>query len=292
MSYPLNKIEEVVERIEYERVLDDLSSLEQQEGFVERRLSLTEKTKGYLEFLGGISVGISVGIFTFIFSFLLFVWLLHIEVNPQTGISGKSPKEPLATADHVLPKYNDQETSEHHDEENSKETKNVLKYASQYFEQAAKWVSQKLKAGIVNVIEGFRLIIDKLKKVIGWDTEEPGKDFKERGAILPKKGFIQGTEETPKKTGGVYQQENPSRPAYSIQVGVFKNYSNADALKTRLIKRGYNAYVNFVGSERKGNLIKLCKVWIGEFTDKEKAMKVSMEIKKAEGLEAFVTMKE
>jgi len=292
MSYPLNKIEEVAERIEYERVLDDLSSLEQQEGFVERRLALTERTKGYLEFLGGISVGISVGIFTFIFNFLLFVWLLHIEVNPQTGIFGKSPKESLATADHVLLQHNYQETSKHQDEEESKETKNILKHASQYVEQAAKWVSQKLKAGAVTVIEGFRLIIDKLKKVTGWDTEEPSKDFKERGAILPKKGFIQGTEETPKKTGGGYQQENTSRTAYYIQVGVFKNYSNADALKTKLVKRGYNAYVNFVGSERKGNIIKLCKVWIGKFTDKEKAEKVTMEIKKAEGLEAFVTMKE
>jgi hypothetical protein len=50
--------------------------------------------------------------------------------------------------------------------------------------------------------------------------------------------------------------------------------------------------MNFVGSERKGKLIKLCKVWIGEFNNKEKAEKVSMEIEKAEGLEAFVTMKE
>lgn len=291
MSYPWNKIAEVVERIEYEKVLNELSSLEQQEGFVGKQLALTERTKGYLEFLGGLPVGIGVGVFAVICNFLLFVWLLHIEINPQTGISGKSSKESIATADHVLLQHNYQETSKHQDEEESKETKNVLKHASQYVEQAAKWVSQKLEAATINVIEGFRLITDKLKKVTGWDTKETGKDFKEKGSILPKKEFIQGTEET-KKTDEVYQQENSSGTAYYIQVGVFKNYSNADSLKTRLIKRGYNAYVTFVESERKRKHIKLCKVWIGEFTNKDKAEKVSMEIKNAEGLEAFVAMKE
>jgi len=291
MSYPWNKIEEVAERIEYERVLNELSLLEQQEGFVGKRLPLTERMKGYLELLGGLSLGISVGFFTVILNFLLFVFLLHIEVNPNTETSGKSSKESIATTAHLFPQYKYQEPPEYRYEEKSKETKNVLIQAGHYLEKSAKWVSQKLKAATINVIDGFRLITNKFKKITGWDTKEIGNDFKESRAILPKKEFIQGTQES-KKTDGVYQQDNSSSAAFYIQVGVFKNYSNADSLKTRLIKSGYNAYVTFIESGRKRNHIKLCKVCIGEFANKDMANKVSMEIKNAEGLEAFVAIKE
>jgi cell division protein FtsN len=292
MSHTWDEIKEVIEITENEKVFNELSSLEQQEGIIKRQLTISDRMRGYLEFLGKLSVGVSVGFFTIMFNFLLFVWFLHIEVNPQTGIFGKGSKESLATADHVLPQYNYQDASEHQDEEKSKETKTVLKHASQYVEQAAKWVSQKLKAGTINVIEGFHLITDKLKKVTGWDTVEVRKEIKEKNTVMPKEKISKQKAEAKKGVNAEFQLlRNPSKILYIVQAGVFINFSNADALKARLVKKGYNAYVVFLKPVRNDKLYTICKVWIGEFTNKEKAEKVSMEISKAEGLQTFVTFK-
>jgi hypothetical protein len=292
MSYPWNTIEEVIERTEYERVLSELSFFEQQEGFVKRLPTLTDRTKGYLGFLGKLSVGVSVGIFTVVFNFLLFSWLLHIEANPQTAKTfEKKLKEPSATVDHTLAQYSNLKPSEYRDKESSKEAKHVFERTSQYVEQAATWVSHRLEAGATSVMKRAQLFADKLLESVGWGTEEAGKGVKETGAVLPEEGFIRIKEEAKKEIDGLQQHKNPSRAVYTVQVGAFKNYSNAGALKARLIKRGYNAYVTFAGSEVKEKISKLCKVWIGEFNYREKAERVSEEIKKSEGLQAFVTLK-
>jgi cell division protein FtsN len=296
MSYPWNQIEEVIERTEYERVLSELSLFEQQEGFVRKQLTLTDRTKRYLDFLGKLSVGVSVGIFTVILNFLLFVWLLHIGVNPQAAKPfEKKFKEPSATVDHTLAQQNKLGTSEYGDKESSKEAKHVFERASQYVEQAATWVSNTLEAGTVDVMKGARLVADKLLESDGWGTEgaeEVGKGIKETGAVVPEEVLMRGKEEAKKEVNEFQQNNDPSRTFYTVQVGAFKDYSNADALKTRLIKRGYNAYVTFAGSESKERIFKLCKVWIGEFKDMENAERVSIEIEKAEGMQAFVTLKE
>ncbi|GBD97166.1 MAG TPA: hypothetical protein ENG83_02175 [Nitrospirae bacterium] len=79
MAYPSDEIKEVIERVENERASDELSSLEHEEGFAKKQLTLTERSRVYLEFLGELTVGIGVGVFSMIFNFILFVWLLHIE---------------------------------------------------------------------------------------------------------------------------------------------------------------------------------------------------------------------
>ena len=79
MSYSWDEIKVVIERRENERLKDELSFIEQKEEFVGKYVSVTERTKTYLEFLGELSIGVSIGIFSIIFNFLLFVWLLHIE---------------------------------------------------------------------------------------------------------------------------------------------------------------------------------------------------------------------
>jgi cell division protein FtsN len=296
MSYPWNQIEEVIERTEYERVLSELSLVEQQEGFLRKQLKLTDRTKRYLDFLGKLCVGLSVGIFTVVFNFLLFTWLLHIEVNPQAAKPfEKKFKEPSATVDHTLAQQNKPGTSEYGDKESSKEAKHAFERAAQYVEQAATWVSNTLEAGTVDVMKGARLVADKLLESANWGTEgteEVGKGIKETGAVVSEEGFMRGKEEAQKEVNGFQQNNDPSRTVYTVQVGAFKDYSNADALKTRLIKRGYNAYVTFVGSESKERIFKLCKVWIGEFKDMENAERVSIEIEKAEGMQALVTLKE
>lgn len=295
MSYPWNQIAEVIERTEYGKVLSELSLLEQQDGFVERRVTLTDRMKGYLDFLGKLSVGVSVGIFTVIFNFLLFVWLLHIEVNSQTAKTFEKKFKPSATVDHTLAQQNKLGTSEYGDKESSKEAEHAFERTSQYVEQAATWVSHTVKANSVDVMKGARLVADKLLKGAGWGTEgteEVGKGIKESDAVVPEEGLMRVKEEAKKEVNGFQQNNDPSRTVYTVQVGAFKDYSNADALKTRLIKRGYNAYVTFVGSESKERIFKLCKVLIGEFKDMENAERISIEIEKVEGLQAFVTLKE
>jgi hypothetical protein len=79
MSYSWDEIKEVIEKIEKERLIKELSLLEQKAGNVKKSPLLTEGTKFYLEFLGMLSMGLGVGIFSLIFNFLLFVWLLHLE---------------------------------------------------------------------------------------------------------------------------------------------------------------------------------------------------------------------
>jgi cell division protein FtsN len=293
MSYPWNQIEEVIERTEYERVLSELSLLEQQEGFVRKQLTLTDRTRRYLDFLGRLSVGVSVGIFAVIFNFLLFNWLLHVDVNPQADKPfEKKFKEPSATVDHTLAQQNKLGTSEYGDKEGSKEAKHAFESVAQYAEQAAVSVSDTLKAGSADVMKGARLIADKLLKSASWGTEEVGKGIKEAGTVLPEEAYIRKKEEAKEEVKGFQQNDDPPGTVYTVQVGAFKDYYNADALKARLIKRGYDAYVTFAGSENKERVFKLCKVWIGEFRDMENAERVSIEIEKAEGLHALVTLKE
>jgi hypothetical protein len=295
MLYPWNEIKRVIERIEYDRVVDELSSLEYRDGFVQRRPTLTDKTKGYLDFLGKLSVGICVGIFAVMFNFLLFVWLIHIEVNPETASTfEKKPKNSSAVSYSAISQQNSSETSGYSDKENSKESNHVFEHAARYGEQIVKWVSDGLEVGTVNVMQGVYSAMDKLIESAGLHAEKVakvGKDAKETDAVAYEERFIGEKQEVKEDVVGLQQQNDPSGTVYTVQVGAFKDYHRADLLKTRLIKKGYDAHMSFTGSQSDISIFKLCKVWIGKFTHREKAERVSAEIGEAEGLQAFVTLK-
>jgi len=294
--YQWNQIEEAIERTEYERVLSELSSLEQKEGFVERRVAVTDRRRSYLEFLGKLSVGVGIGIFTAMFNFLIFCWLLHMDVNPRvSGTFDKTLKEPLATTDHEIVQICNSEIPKIANEGNSEEPEYTLKRVTQHIRESIDWVSHGLEAGINSVKKGVYLVADKLLENASWRpevSEKVGKDIKETVTVLPEKRFMEVQEETQKEVSGFQQQNDSSRTVYIVQVGVFKNYSNAASLKERLIRRGYNVNITFTGSEGKKRIVKLCKVLIGEFNNWENAERVSAEIEKSEGLQAFVTPKE
>ena len=74
-----DEIKEIIEKIEAGKLSRSLSIQEEQEGYLIYQPTLTERTGGYLGFLGGISIGIGVAVFTMMFNYLLFVWILHIE---------------------------------------------------------------------------------------------------------------------------------------------------------------------------------------------------------------------
>lgn len=75
---------------------------------------------------------------------------------------------------------------------------------------------------------------------------------------------------------------------YTVQAGAFKSSHEAGILKERLAKKGYTAYI--IQSETKTHE-KLYKVMIGKFPTRKQAEVLSLKIKKAEGLQTFVTFR-
>lgn len=75
---------------------------------------------------------------------------------------------------------------------------------------------------------------------------------------------------------------------YSVQVGAFKNSSEAEILKEKLITKGYKAFIT-PGKTKKQEVI--YKVKVGEFNTRKEAEVLSAKIRKLEGLNSFVTFK-
>jgi len=87
------------------------------------------------------------------------------------------------------------------------------------------------------------------------------------------------TRETPKTT---------KTRKYTVQAGAFKDASDANALKTKLDKKGYKTIVTQSKTKKHK---KLYKVIVGDFVTRKEAEVLSIKIKKAEGLKTFVTFK-
>ena len=73
---------------------------------------------------------------------------------------------------------------------------------------------------------------------------------------------------------------------FTVQASAFRNASYAKAFETRLKEKGYSAYI--IRSESKEGE-KLYKVYIGKFTDREKAKTQCEKIRNSEGIQTFVT---
>lgn len=75
---------------------------------------------------------------------------------------------------------------------------------------------------------------------------------------------------------------------YTVQAGAFKHVSEAESLKVKLDKKGYETYM--IQSKTKRHQ-KLYKVMIGEFVTRKEADALSAKIRKSEGLKTFVRIK-
>lgn len=84
------------------------------------------------------------------------------------------------------------------------------------------------------------------------------------------------------------QQQKSPKIVYTVQAGAFKDAPEAESLKVKLDKKGFKAFVLPSESKREGRLY---RVWVGEFATRKEAEILSLKIKKAEGLQAFVTFK-
>ena len=81
--------------------------------------------------------------------------------------------------------------------------------------------------------------------------------------------------------------QKPFIAMYSVQVGAFTNIANAKSLQNSLDKRRYHCYIS---TQNSNGVVKLYKVLIGKFSEREKAESFSKKIKKAENIQTFVTV--
>ena len=96
------------------------------------------------------------------------------------------------------------------------------------------------------------------------------------------------TKETKQTTETKETKKTLKTRKYTVQTGAFKDISDANALKSRLDKKGYKTYI--APTETKTHK-KLYKVMVGDFVTRKEAEVLSIKIKKAEGLKTFVTFK-
>ncbi len=82
-------------------------------------------------------------------------------------------------------------------------------------------------------------------------------------------------------------QEAAAKAKYTVQIGAFRNASEADSLKSKFAKKGYKSFI--MVAKRKND--KFYKVATGEFHSRKEAELLAVKMKKTEGLKAFVTLK-
>jgi cell division septation protein DedD len=134
------------------------------------------------------------------------------------------------------------------------------------------------------------------KSIVGTDNPQRAEEFtKQPKAILSPLRATSAPEKiahpvTPEKVGKKIKKKSAplqkrSETIFTVQVGAFHNLSYAESLKVMLSKKGYTTYLTT--SESEGG--KLHKVWIGRFGDKKEAETRCKEIKKTEGIPAFVS---
>lgn len=116
--------------------------------------------------------------------------------------------------------------------------------------------------------------------------QETQQTVKAQQAQETKKTQI--TKETKQTTETKETKKTLKTRKYTVQTGAFKDISDANALKSRLDKKGYKTYI--APTETKTHK-KLYKVMVGDFVTRKEAEVLSIKIKKAEGLKTFVTFK-
>jgi len=115
---------------------------------------------------------------------------------------------------------------------------------------------------------------------------QENKNAKEAQPIEKAKEMIPSQADL--KAGESQETRNStSSRKYTVQVGAFKNSSDAHALMLKLDKKGYHAAVIMTKAKNE----RIFKVLVGEFNAREEAEVFSIKLKKTEGLKAFVTFR-
>ena len=120
------------------------------------------------------------------------------------------------------------------------------------------------------------------------ETHPPQENKNNKGALSTEKSKEMIPPQLPLKAlESQGTRKNAPSGKYTVQVGAFKNPSDAHALMLKLDKKGYHASV--IKTKVKNENI--FKVLVGEFNTREDAEVFSIKLKKTEGLKAFVTFR-
>jgi len=102
---------------------------------------------------------------------------------------------------------------------------------------------------------------------------------------VPAVSEKQGALET-KKTAETHGSDKTKK--YTVQLGAFRNASDADALRSELDKKGHKTFL--IKLKTKNNE-PFYKVTVGAFSTRNEAELLSLKMKKSEGLTTFVTLR-
>lgn len=111
--------------------------------------------------------------------------------------------------------------------------------------------------------------------------EAPAKSDQNPSKQSNNKAQIVTIIEKPSKTG-------QNITVYTVQLGALKSPAEARALKAKFAKKGYKTYIT-IGKNKDGE--KIYKVRTGGFEEKKDAETLSLKLKKNDGLNAFVTVR-
>jgi cell division septation protein DedD len=107
----------------------------------------------------------------------------------------------------------------------------------------------------------------------------------EAAKTVPVVSETQGTVET-KKTDETHGSDKTKK--YTVQVGAFRNASDAEALRLKLDNKGYKPFLIELKTKQNEPFY---KVAIGAFSTRNEAELHAAKIKKSEGLKTFVTLR-
>jgi cell division protein FtsN len=113
--------------------------------------------------------------------------------------------------------------------------------------------------------------------------EKPAGQLESGSSVMPKDEAVDTTKDIEEEmsSGKVFP-----KPVFTVQAGAFNDPYNAKSLKTRLNKKGYHAFITTSSSKER----RIYKVLVGKFSNRGKAEILSAKIKRAEGLQTFVTL--
>lgn len=112
--------------------------------------------------------------------------------------------------------------------------------------------------------------------------------------VAPQPQASQQTNELQKRGVNSQNRENQGSNAasetkkYIVQVGAFRKASDADALRSKLGKKGYKAFLIELKTK---NIGPLYRVAVGSFSTRNEAELLAVQMKKSEGLKTFVTVR-
>jgi cell division septation protein DedD len=106
----------------------------------------------------------------------------------------------------------------------------------------------------------------------------PADAVREHPKEAPKENASSGPSKTALREGDV---------TYTVQLGALKSAPEARRLKTKLEKKGYKTQITASTSKTKHE--RIYKIRTGAFDDRKEAEMLALKLKKAEGLNAFVT---